>query len=297
MDEITTSAIATPDGRVLETVVTGPAEGPVLVYHSGTPSSVGNFPVLFDAAARLGLRTVWWSRAGYGTSTPNPGRSVADGARDTAAVLDALGVEEALVLGWSGGGPHALGTAAVLPERTLAVATLGGVAPFDAEGLDFLSGMAEENIEEFTLAQADGPDFAAFLAVAAELLAASSEASIVEGLGGLISPVDAKALEDYFAASLVATMRRAAVVSPAGWADDDRAFLRPWGFSVEEIRVPVAIWQGGDDRMVPFAHGAWLAAHLPGAVPHLLPEEGHLSLFSSIDDILDELCRLGGVTR
>jgi pimeloyl-ACP methyl ester carboxylesterase len=66
-----------------------------------------------------------------------------------------------------------------------------------------------------------------------------------------------------------------------------------WGFRLDDGRVPVAVWQGGQDRMVPYAHGEWLAEHVAGAEPHLLPDEGHLSLaVGAVEEIIADLVRL-----
>jgi pimeloyl-ACP methyl ester carboxylesterase len=147
-------------GRVLEALVAGPDDALPLVFHTGTPSGlVWNAP-LAEAAAARGLRTVLYARPGYGASTPQPGRLVADAAADVDKILERIGADEFVTAGWSGGGPHALACAALLPVRCLAAATIAGAAPYDSPGLDWMAGMAEENHEEFraALAGGGGPD-------------------------------------------------------------------------------------------------------------------------------------------
>jgi pimeloyl-ACP methyl ester carboxylesterase len=102
--------------------------------------------------------------------------------------------------------------------------------------------------------------------------------------------VDRASLNGEFAEWMAASMRDALRDGYWGWFDDDMAFIKPWGFDLDSLRVPVHVWQGAHDRMVPFAHGEWLAAHIPTARPHLLPEHGHLTLaVDSLPWILDEL--------
>jgi len=144
------TTLGLPDGRRLDIEISGPDGGLPLVFHHGTPGSVHRFGVVERAAHERGLRLVTFSRAGYGDSTRLPGRSVADVAADVAAVLDHLDAPRCLVAGWSGGGPHALATAALLPDRVAGALVIAGVAPWDADGLDFLAGMGEQNIQPLT---------------------------------------------------------------------------------------------------------------------------------------------------
>src|SRR5476649_965370 len=108
-----------PAGR-LDVELSGPADGEVVVFHTGTPSAGSLFGPTVDAGTQRGLRHVAYSRPGYGTSERWAGRSVADCALDVAAILDALGIERFFTVGMSGGGPHALACAAILPERVIA---------------------------------------------------------------------------------------------------------------------------------------------------------------------------------
>jgi pimeloyl-ACP methyl ester carboxylesterase len=280
------------DGRRIEVLVAGPEDGTPLVYHYGTPSAAVPYPPMIEAAARRGLRTVVFSRPGYGESTAQPGRSVADVAADTAAVLDALGARRFVTVGTSGGGPHALACAALLPERCTAAASIAGVAPFGAAGLDWLAGMGRENIEEFGAA-VEGPDeLTRYLEDQAKILATVRATDIVEAFGDLVSDVDKRALTGDFAEFVAATFRRAVLHGIEGWRDDDLAFVRDWRFRPGD-GAPVAIWQGGQDRMVPYAHGEWLAEHVPGARVHLLLDEGHLSVLIRVfGDVLDDLLDL-----
>ena len=278
-----------PDGRRLELYVAG-GEGIPLVFHHGSPSSGIEFPPLIAALAERGMRFVGYTRAGYGSSTRRPGRSVADVAEDVKAILDHLGADEAYTYGWSGGGPHAIATGALLADRILGVATIGGVAPWPAEGIDWFEGMGPENVEEFNATLADPESSARSAERDWPKWRAVTGAEIAETFGGLIDHVDEGALTGDFAEYVAAATREGLRESYWGWVDDDLAFVKPWGFDLASLQVPVHIWQGGHDKMVPYVHGEWLAAHLSSAVPHLLPEHGHLTLaVDSMPQILDAL--------
>ncbi|HEY5985810.1 MAG TPA: alpha/beta fold hydrolase [Streptosporangiaceae bacterium] len=237
------------------------------------------------------------ARPGYGRSDPRPGRRVVDVVEDVAAVLDQLGDEHFVTAGWSGGGPHALACCAGLPGRCLAAASIAGVAPYQAEGLDWLAGMGPENLAEFAAAASGPAELTRLLEIQARELATIDGQQVADGLGGLISDADRAVLTGGFADYLAGSFRSAVSTGIAGWRDDDLAFVADWGFSLADAGAgaPVAIWQGDQDRMVPLTHGEWLTARVPGARSHLLPGEGHLTLAVTVmGQILDELVSLAG---
>ena len=258
------------------------------------PARLIDFSAVTAAAADSGLRLIGYSRPGYGRSTERPGRSVGDVADDVTALLDELGVDEFRAFGWSGGGPHALACTALLPGRCVAAALLASVAPYDAPGLDWMDGMDQSNLEEFNC-DPRRHRRARSLPAPADRRAPGHHGrrALAEGMGGLLSSVDKAAVTGAFAEELALSFRGAVENGVAGWRDDDLAFARDWGFGLSGIAVPVAVWQGRQDRMVPYEHGEWLAAEIPTAEAHLFEDEGHVSLIAQIDKILADLATLG----
>jgi pimeloyl-ACP methyl ester carboxylesterase len=284
-----------PDGRELEVLLQGADEGTLLIFHHGSPGAAAPFAPFDVAAAQRGIVLALPSRAGFGGSSRQEGRTVASAAADAAALADHLGHERFLTAGWSGGGPHALACAALLPDRVLAAATIAGVAPYDAEGLDWTAGMGEENQVEYPLAARDPEALLEWMRPRAADHADVRPDEIVALLGSLLSGVDEKEVTGEFGELLAESFRRAFRDGFWGWYDDDLAFVGDWGFEVPSIRVPVSIWQGRADLMVPFAHGEWLVAHIPSARSRLRPEHGHLSLaVGAIGEILDDLLEASG---
>lgn len=285
-----------PDGRTLEVLTGGDPDGFPLLFHNGSPSAVAPSATLDAQIAGAGLRHVTFSRPGYGASTPRPapGR-YADDVVESVAVLDHLGIGEFVTLGWSGGGPRALACAALLPDRCRAAASLAGVAPYTADDLDWFAGMAEENHAEYHAAE-QGPEvYGPFVEEHLLPMMNASPEDMAGALGGLVTPVDKAVVTDEFADWMSRTFNRAAAQGAIGVRDDGIAAVHPWGFELGDIRVPTAIWQGRQDAMVPFEHGEWLAAHVPGTQAHLFEDEGHLSLVARLDEILADLKRLAGL--
>ena len=282
--------IVSVGGRALEVVVSGPEDGIPLITHHGTPGAGVPYAPAVAAAAERGLRHVAYSRPGYAGSERDEGRTVASCAADVAAILDELGADRCCTYGESGGGPHALACAALLGDRVIKAASIAGVAPWGGQGLDWAAGMGAENLAEFAAAQAGPEPLRAFLEHARAGLGTLTGDQVAQSLGDLIGEADGAALTGAFADHLAASINAGLAGGTDGWFDDDIALLEPWGFELGAINVPVTVWQGDDDRMVPFAHGEWLAAHVPGARAQLRRGEGHLSIAESArGEILDDL--------
>jgi pimeloyl-ACP methyl ester carboxylesterase len=283
-----------PDGRALEYELSGPGTGHTVVFHHGMPGSAVPMPTVLDSITERGFRVVTYSRAGYGGSSPAPGRSVADSAADCAALLAHLGIARYLTVGWSTGGPHALAHAAVAPESVTGVLSVASFAPFDAPGLDFVEGMGAQNVAQFGIAGQGEPAVRGLVAQMAAAVRDNSPADVVAGLASLFSPVDAEILLGRFGTENAANMNHALAHGDEGWVEDLMAVTSPWGVDIAAIKAPVELWHGAEDRMVPLSHGQWLAEHLPAVTPHLEAEDGHLSIaIGSLGDKLDALTKEG----
>jgi pimeloyl-ACP methyl ester carboxylesterase len=276
--EVREHIISTSDGRKLSVLEAGRAVGvPVFALH-GTPGSRLLYPAWVQDAESRGIRLISYDRPGYGGSAPQPERTVASAAQDVAAIARDLNLSRLAVWGISGGGPHALACAALLPELVAAAASLASPAPYADEQLDWMAGMGKENIAEFGAAIEGRGAIGPFVEAAAQDMSRSSPESLAQALGSLLSPVDAAAVTGDLAIYLVEGMQEGIRARRDGWMDDDLAFVKAWGFDPTQIRIPLLLVHGAQDKMVPFAHGECLAGKLPGAEARWLPEEGHLSL-------------------
>ncbi len=273
--------VALQDGRTLHVYDEGDPQGLPVVVHHGTPSSGRLYVAHVDDARARGLRLVGYDRPGYGSSSAQPGRSIGDAAADVAELLDAFEVDHFATWGHSGGGPHALACAALLPDRCVAAATLACPGPYGAEGLDFTEGMGELNTEGFDALLA-GPE--AFMPLLlrnqAEMFSAGPE-GLRQAMLTVLSPLDQEAFTPELGEWIYLVMAEGAAERIEGWRDDNLAVVKPWGFEPAEIRVPVLLLHGVQDLMAPPAHGRWLAAQIPGVQAEISDTEGHITLLVS----------------
>ncbi len=281
-----TDTVLAAGGRRLSVQVFGDSEGiPVFLLH-GTPGSrLGPHP-RGQVLHRLGIRLIAFDRPGYGHSDRLAGRKVADVVEDVAAIADAYGVEKFAVVGRSGGGPHALACAALLPRRTTRAAVLVGLAPHGAEGLDWFDGMAQSNVIDFTAAAAGHDPLSARLTPAAESIRADP-ASLITRLQAELPDSDRRVVTDRGIRSmLVQNYAEALRTSAYGWIDDALAFCSPWGFDPAAVTVPVVLWHGENDVFSPVSHARWLADQIPGATVLVQAGAAHFGALDVLPDIL-----------
>jgi pimeloyl-ACP methyl ester carboxylesterase len=266
------------DGRTLAVAEWGDPNGkPVITFH-GTPGSrIGYWTNEPEIWKRLGLRRLSFDRPGYGDSTRFPGRSVADVVPDVVAIAETFGLRRFAIEGGSGGGPHVLACAALIPERVVRCLASVSIAPFDADGVDFTSGMNDGNIREFNAAlEGEGALRAVVEPTRGEMIEAlTSGRSDFLGEGYDMPEADQVEMEKH-QKSAAAHLLTAVARGVDGWVDDDLAFAKPWGFDVASCRVPVVLSYGRQDVLVPAAHGDWLAEHVPEATTWVDDSTGHM---------------------
>jgi pimeloyl-ACP methyl ester carboxylesterase len=275
---VTETDLALSDGRTLHVYDTGTddgAAGLVVFWHHGTPNTGAPPEPLFVAAAERGIRWISHDRPGYGGSTPHPGRDVASAAADVASIADALGIDRFAVMGHSGGSPHALACATVLPGRVLATVCMSGLAPFGAEGLSWFAGMTPSGAAELRAAATGRAALQAHLASA-------------EFDPEMFTPADHAALSGAW--SWIGTVAdQALATDQGGMVDDDLAYVTPWGCDPGQVSTPVLFVHGAQDRINPSSHATWLAHRCHQAELWLRPDDGHLSVLNSSVAALDWL--------
>lgn len=271
MDEI----IDVGGGRRLAYSESGDPQGRPVIHLHGTPGSrLERYP---DPAltASLGVRFIGFDRPGFGYSDPVPGRTLLDCAVDIGLLADHLGLDTFALNGISGGGPFVLAAAYALPERVSKAAISCGVGPMDRPGA--LDGMNPATAEEFDTARRRPEELAEFLAATnpadglppAEFAAFSSIPGLAEVLG-----------------------EQSPEILRQGWAGvvaDDLAYAGPWGFPLAEVTVPLRLWHGALDTMVPPHTGEYVARQVPGAELTVCEGKGHLDMFALQREVLEYL--------
>ncbi|MFE2943621.1 alpha/beta fold hydrolase [Streptomyces sp. NPDC059255] len=265
------------DGRHLMVERLGDPRGrPVFLLH-GTPGSrLGPAPrgmVLYQR----GMQLIAFDRPGYGGSDRLEGRSVGDVAQDVATIADALGLDRFAVAGRSGGAPHALACAALMPDRVTRAAALVPLAPWDADGLDWFEGMAPSNVAEYSTAARDPAGVAARLIPRAEAIR-KNPVRLLDDLRRELTDSDRMVVSDAgLRMMLLRNYQEGLSDSAYGWIDDAVAFASPWGFDPADIRTPVLLWHGEQDVFSPVGHARWLGERIPGATVVLEPAAAHFA--------------------
>lgn len=283
-----TAIVRTHDDRELAVAECGRSDGrPVFLLH-GTPGSrLGPCPrssVLY----RMGVRLIAFDRPGYGRSDRKPGRRVADAAQDVSAIADALGLDRFAVLGRSGGGPHALACAALMPDRVTRVAVLVGLAENtrapvagwsnQMTGFNRRAYLAAEGGATALTARLDADRFRRDPA----LLARELYTELTESDRRVLDDVGIRRL-------LISSWAEGIHRSADGWIDDLLAFVIPWGFDQAEITAPTLIWHGADDRFSPVGHAHALGQRIPGCRVVIQPGRGHFGALKVMPDVISLL--------
>jgi pimeloyl-ACP methyl ester carboxylesterase len=279
-------SISTKDGREISVAEAGHSDGVPIIVHHGTPGSRLLYSPWIQDAEKRGIRLIGYDRPGYGGSTPLRGRSVASAAEDVAVIAKFLQIESLCVWGISGGGPHALACAALLPDLVLAAAILASPAPYPSDNLEYFEGMGEGNIDEFNAALAGRDALERYIEpLVPDLLSARDPKAIVEEMRSLLCPPDVAVIKEDYAKFLIDSTNEGIEARRDGWIDDDIAFFTPWGFTLSQIQVPILLLHGEQDQMVPVSHGKWLASELNSAEASILPDDGHLTLKFRIPEV------------
>jgi len=286
-----THEVKTEDDHILTVVVSGAENGwPVFLIH-GTPGSRTGPRPRSSVLSRLGVKLICYDRPGYGGSSRRAGRRVASAAADVAAIADDLGIDRFSVVGRSGGGPHALAAAALLPDRVVRAAALVCVAPADAPGLDWFGGMTKANVDDYTTADGNTAALTERLRDKAESTA-RDPMSLLNLLRTQMTEADLHVVSDVaIRRLLVDSYREALRAGPHGWIDDVLALRSPWDFDLKSIRIPVRLWHGVEDNFAPASHTRWLAEQIPGAQMEL---ENGLAHFGAVEVLPRMLSWLAG---
>ena len=288
-NRVETRTISVGSGRELCVEVAGAPHGKPILIHAGSPNSRHLYGGWIADAEEKGIRLICYDRPGYGGSTADPGHTVASGAQDVRAVAEAFGHDRLGIWGISGGGPYALACAALLPEMAAAVGVVASPAPYGMDGFDYFAGMGELNAEDMKLFLSDPEEARRRHHEDWEEARTASPEQLAEVMKSVLSPVDAEAMTGKLAQWLASSTREGLAPGDQGWWDDGASHLTAWGFDLHDIRVPVKIWHGRQDRMVPVQHGQWLAANVPGAEADISDRDGHLTMLGRIGEVHDWL--------
>ena len=264
------------DGRNLEYLTNGLKSEAAIILHAGTTQDITGWQTWLDYFASKGIFALTFGRSGYAASSPMPGRTTIDVAKDIAELASALGISKFVNIGLSGGGQHAIATG--LDPRSVGVVTVGSLAPFAEMGEDFYKGMQQADLDEYADALKD-------ISLLVARFQKWQNGDVAETIvGAELSERDKLAAEKL---SWKIALDSCEFTFMQGWdwvADDYSSYLKPWGFDPRDVKVPVVIWQAELDRNVPIQHGKWLADNLPNTKLEIRKGESHMGIFVNYEE-------------
>ena len=267
--------VAIADGRSLCLERFGDPQGSPVLYFPGLPGSRLDLVAEEAVFAQAGVAVLAVDRPGFGGSSHVPGRTLLDWPRDVEGLAQRLGLERFAVAGYSSGGKYALACAIALPQRVSLAAVMSGVGPPETPG--FRASLGRVDRLSLTLAVRARPLALALWGTARRVALGRYSERVVVGFEQEASASDRAVLADPVArAALLRSVQEGLRPGAAGVVCDYALEAREWGFAVEAIRVPVRLWHGDDDGVVPLAHSRYLERRIPGAQLTLLDGAGHL---------------------
>jgi pimeloyl-ACP methyl ester carboxylesterase len=276
------------DGRTLACLELGDPSGPPVLYFHGYPGSRLEARVAAAAAGRLGLRLLAVDRPGFGRSTFQPGRRIGGWAADIAALADQLGLRRFSIVGVSGGGPYALACAASLSHRLAHVALVCPLAPLAVAGGQ--AGMLAQDRALLALAAHAPPLARGVVHLLAHWMRRDADRYLKFMMAGMVSPDRELFADPGYRALVLASTAEALRQGGRGPAWELTLIARRWDFRLRDVGMPISLWQGLADQILPVAMARRLAAALPACKPRYLKGEGHLSLVvRHIGEVLAEV--------
>ena len=270
------TSLKLPDSRCIEYIDNGVSSKSALILHHGTPTSMTVWGTWLAAAAELGIRAIAFTRPGYASSDRKVGRSIIDANEDLVEILSQLAVENFVSVGWSGGGPYAL--ASGLLNKCSGVQLIASVSPYDAEDFDWFQDQTPEMVEEAKISARSLEDSINFKENYYKEIRDMTAEQFLTEYAKRLSFESFETTYREFSKDLSFSMHDALRDGVIGYAEDEYAFLRNWGFETKEIQVPVLIWQGLDDLSVSPHMARWLNANISNPTLKLLEGQHHSSI-------------------
>ena len=279
------------DGAVVAFEEYGDTNGVPVMFCHGWPSSRTMAQLTDEPARELGIRIISADRPGISGSSLQPDRKLTDWPRIVERIADHLGIHDFRMLAISGGAPYAYATGATMPQRVRAIAIVGGAPPL-AEISDS-NGLLPLYRWMLTLYRNQPRLLRRLFYLVRPVLSLRPPVRfrplLLKML--LLRPCDAESLRDAAAfEAIFESQRRAWRASAEGVVADAQIYAQPWGFAIEDVRVPVRLWHGKQDRAFSVRLAEEVANRLPNCHARFVDDAGHYSLpIRHMRDILKDL--------